>query len=56
MVVRHNRLNGQAFLGCTGYPSCRGTRNLSNLLLQRAREAIARATVAGGEELRRIEL
>ena len=28
MVVRRNRAQGTFFLGCTGYPSCRGTRNL----------------------------
>ena len=36
MVMRRNRTNGQAFLGCSGYPSCRGTINLQNLLLRRA--------------------
>lgn len=29
MVKRSNRRSGQMFLGCTGFPSCRGTRALS---------------------------
>lgn len=55
MVVRHNRTNGQAFLGCTGYPTCRGTINISNLLLRKSEEA-KRARQLSDEGLRRIEL
>lgn len=28
MVKRYNRSNGEAFLGCSAYPSCKGTRQL----------------------------
>lgn len=36
MVIRNNRTTGQAFLGCSGYPACRGTYNLRELMLRRA--------------------
>jgi hypothetical protein len=29
MVERHNRRDGTAFLGCTRFPDCRGTRPLA---------------------------
>lgn len=56
MVMRRNRTNGQAFLGCSGYPTCRGTINLQSLLLRRATN---RPTVSGGvieEPMRLIEI
>lgn len=31
MVVRRNRTNGQEFYGCSGYPNCRGTRNIAGV-------------------------
>lgn len=55
MVVRRNRTNGQAFLGCSGYPVCRGTINLSVLLLRKAEEE-RRAQQLNDEGLRRIDL
>lgn len=55
MVVRHNRTNGQAFLGCSAFPTCRGTKALSVLLLQKAAE-LQRVNRLSEEELRRIEI
>ena len=57
MVMRRNRTNGQAFLGCSGYPECRGTRNLQALLLLRAQNRISSVQVNGHEEpMRLIEI
>lgn len=55
MVVRRNRTNGQAFLGCSAFPACRGTKALSVLLLQKAAE-LQRVNRLSEEELRRIEI
>lgn len=27
LVVKHNRINGQSFLGCSNYPNCEFTKN-----------------------------
>lgn len=57
MVMRRNRTNGQAFLGCSGFPSCRGTINLQNLLLRRATHRVSTGGFGGVDEpMRLIEI
>ena len=56
MVMRRNRTNGQAFLGCTGWPTCTGTRNLQMLLLERASVRRSQLAATDMEPSRQIEI
>ncbi|RTL07786.1 hypothetical protein EKK58_01175 [Candidatus Dependentiae bacterium] len=56
MVMRRNRTNGQAFLGCSGFPTCRGTINLQSLLVRRSMQRTVVAANGVEEPMRLIEI
>jgi ssDNA-binding Zn-finger/Zn-ribbon topoisomerase 1 len=48
MVTRHNRETGDAFLGCTRFPDCKGTRSLGAAAPQLRRKPVRYRLSAGG--------
>lgn len=56
MIMRKNRTNGQAFLGCSGYPVCMGTKNLQNLIVERANKRALASMTNAEEPMRLIEI
>ena len=49
MALRRNRTQGTYFLGCTGYPECRGTRDLRKIMLERAETRQHNDAIASGD-------
>ena len=48
MATRHNRETGDAFLGCSRFPDCKGTRSLATTAPQSRRKPVRYRLSAGG--------